>query len=181
MNRVTAGRGRPLHRRPGPEVGACGGRGSEAKPRLFGSKISAGARTPATSLNGKRSVKCTRLGMRAGRVGPASPQDEVIGATRRAPINRSRPGPAAEAAGDRGMGRLPPLPRRARWPHDELHGGVISPPGSHRSSQPWPSFHRKTCPLMRRQFLSMPAISFISASVSGSLTVHRRFERYSWR
>ncbi len=52
-------------------------------------------------------------------------------------------------------------------PPSRFQGGVISPLGSHRSSQVWPSFHRKTWPLISRQFRSIAAISRISCSVSG--------------
>src|SRR5579884_1171971 len=48
---------------------------------------------------------------------------------------------------------------------------AISPFRSHRSSQLWLSFQRNTCPLIRRQFLSMAAIARISSSVSGAETV----------
>ena len=58
-----------------------------------------------------------------------------------------------------------------------IYAGVISPSISHRSSHVCPSFHKKTCPLIRRQFLSIWAIAAISSSVSGSVTAARRFAR----
>jgi hypothetical protein len=54
---------------------------------------------------------------------------------------------------------------------------LIAPSRSQRSSQVWSCFHKKTCPLMRRQFLSMPAMAAMSASVSGGLTTPCRFAR----
>ena len=56
-----------------------------------------------------------------------------------------------------------------------LQGGVTSPLASQRSCQLCPSFHRKTWPLMRRQSRSIPAISRISSSVSGSSAAALRF------
>ena len=53
-------------------------------------------------------------------------------------------------------------------------GGVIIPCGSHRSSQLWLSFQRNTCPLIRREFLSIPAICVISSSLRKSLVTASR-------
>jgi len=54
---------------------------------------------------------------------------------------------------------------------------TIRPSMSHRSSQPCPSRHRNTWPLMSRQLRSIPSIAFMSSSVSGSATAARRFAR----
>ncbi len=54
---------------------------------------------------------------------------------------------------------------------------LITPSRSQRSSHVWCCFHKKTCPLMRRQFLSIAAMAAISASVSGGLTTPWRFAR----
>jgi hypothetical protein len=58
-----------------------------------------------------------------------------------------------------------------------VYGGVISPFMSQRSSQVWPSFHRKTWPLIKRQLRSMAAMARISSSVSGSPTTPSRLAR----
>ncbi len=59
-----------------------------------------------------------------------------------------------------------------------FQGGVISPVGSQRSSQFWPSFHRNTCPLISRQFRSIAAIALMSCSVSGASVTALRASRY---
>src|SRR5271165_6757637 len=62
-----------------------------------------------------------------------------------------------------------------------FHGGVISPVGSQRSSQLWPSFHRNTWPLISRQFRSIAAISRMSCSDSGVSVTALRLAKYCER
>ena len=78
-------------------------------------------------------------------------------------------------------------PRARGPPSEQKASALVQPPptmtpsGSHRSSQDWFAFHRKTCPLIRRLFLSIPAIACISPSVSGSLTTESILDSYSLR
>ena len=58
------------------------------------------------------------------------------------------------------------------------YGGVIWPFTSHRPSQVWSSFHKKTWPLIRRLPLSILAISCISSLVKGSATTACKVLRY---
>jgi hypothetical protein len=58
-----------------------------------------------------------------------------------------------------------------------FYGGVTSPFVSQSASQVWPSFQRKTWPLIRRQLRSMAAIARISSPVKGSDVTHSRFSR----
>ena len=45
----------------------------------------------------------------------------------------------------------------------------ITPFTSQRSSQVWSCFHKKTCPLIRRQLRSIPAMAAISSALNGGL------------
>ena len=63
------------------------------------------------------------------------------------------------------------------WQSGQLRQLQILPSMSHRSSQLCPSRQRNTWPLMSRQFRSIPAIAFMSSSVSGSVTAACRFAR----
>ena len=61
-----------------------------------------------------------------------------------------------------GNGHFPQYGRAVAGQEGPLHCSghcAISPFGSHRSSQLWSCLHRNTWPLIRRQFLSMPAIA----------------------
>src|ERR1039458_4084451 len=55
------------------------------------------------------------------------------------------------------------------WQKRTLHHDRITPSRSHRSSQLWFGFHKKTCPLMSLQLRSIDAIACMSCAVRGGV------------
>ena len=64
------------------------------------------------------------------------------------------------------------------WTRDQWQ---TNPSGSQRSCQAWSCFHKKTWPLMRRLFLSVPAMASISSGLRGSDNTEARLDSYSLR